>query len=307
MTESRDPDRLIHGFLREGENLLDDRVYDAVRAAIEHQRQRGVMAPWRTPLMKFVTYGLGAAALVVILLVGARLLGSSSSNVGSGGDATPMPTPEITATDQPSAAEPTPSDAGFLREGPFLVQDAEALPDTPRITVTIPGPGWTALPEFGGLNHLPDTDPPTAMLLWAWPAGTTFQVFEDPCHWATNGRIDAHSVDELAAALASQPLRDASEPEDVRIGAHDGKHLTLHVPDDWSPTSNDCDQQNFASYAVDGGDPSRYHQGANQIDELWILDVDGQIAIIDVMYRPDTAAEVIDEMRSMAASVTFGP
>ena len=36
MTSSRDPDRLIHDFLLEGEEQLHDQVYDAVRAAIEH-------------------------------------------------------------------------------------------------------------------------------------------------------------------------------------------------------------------------------------------------------------------------------
>ena len=32
MTTSRDPDRLIHAFVREGADQLDDQIYDAVRA-----------------------------------------------------------------------------------------------------------------------------------------------------------------------------------------------------------------------------------------------------------------------------------
>ena len=64
MTASRDPDRLIHAFLLEGEEQLQDQVYDAVRAEIEQKRQRAVFGPWRTPTMnKFVTIGLGAAAV----------------------------------------------------------------------------------------------------------------------------------------------------------------------------------------------------------------------------------------------------
>ena len=79
MTAPRDPDRLIHGFLLEGEEYLQDQVYDEVRAAIEHKRQRAFFGPWRTPIMnKFVSYGLAAAAVVAVLLVGYQLIGPSS-------------------------------------------------------------------------------------------------------------------------------------------------------------------------------------------------------------------------------------
>ena len=55
-----------------------------------------------------------------------------------------------------------------------------------------------------------------------------------------------------------------------------------------------------------GGDgPSRYHQGGGQVDELWILDVDGAVTILDAMYRPDTPAALIDEVRTIAESATF--
>ncbi|HKO34761.1 MAG TPA: hypothetical protein VJY85_13525 [Candidatus Limnocylindria bacterium] len=99
MTAPRDPDRLIHGFLLEGEEYLQDQVYDEVRAAIEHKRQRAFFGPWRTPIMnKVLIYGLGAAAAVVVMLViGSQVFGRPN-NVG-GGDATPTPQP--TATTRP--------------------------------------------------------------------------------------------------------------------------------------------------------------------------------------------------------------
>ena len=51
MTAHRDPDRLIHAFLMEGQTELADQVYDAVRATIEQKRQRAVIGPWRMPNM----------------------------------------------------------------------------------------------------------------------------------------------------------------------------------------------------------------------------------------------------------------
>ena len=94
MTASRDPDRLIHDFLLEGEEQLQDQVYDAVRAEIEQKRQRAVIGPWRIPTMnKFLAIGLGRRR-------GARggrrrlsALRFADASVGGGGDATPTPQP----------------------------------------------------------------------------------------------------------------------------------------------------------------------------------------------------------------------
>ena len=92
MTTLRDPDRQIHAFLLEGDDLLNDQVYDVVRAEIEHKRQRTFIGPWRTPIMnKLVTYGLGAAAVVVLIFAGSQFFRSSG---GTGDDPTPSPTPE---------------------------------------------------------------------------------------------------------------------------------------------------------------------------------------------------------------------
>ena len=104
MTASRDPERLIHAFVLRGREQLDDQVYDAVRAEIEQKRQRAVIGPWRVPTMsKLVPIGLGAAALVVVLFVGAQLFGSPNTGVGAIPpprqlrSATPEPTPTASA------------------------------------------------------------------------------------------------------------------------------------------------------------------------------------------------------------------
>ena len=108
MTAPRDPDRLIHGFLLEGEEYLQDQVYDEVRTAIERKRQRAFLGPWRTPIMnKLLTYGLGAAAVVVLLYAGSQFFGSSGGLFGA--EPTPTATPEATLEPTPSPPpEPTP-------------------------------------------------------------------------------------------------------------------------------------------------------------------------------------------------------
>ena len=83
MTTPRDPDRLIHAFLLEGAEQLQDQVYDVVRAEIDQKRQRVVIGPWRVPnVSKLVPIGLGAAAVIAVLFLGSQFIGSPTSNVG---------------------------------------------------------------------------------------------------------------------------------------------------------------------------------------------------------------------------------
>lgn len=303
MTTSRDPDRLIRAFLAEGDETLQDRVYDVVRAEIEHKPQRAGIGLWRTPTMnKIVTIGLGAAAVVVIgILLSSQLLGSPA---GFGGPGDPTATPEATATPEPSVAEPTSTPEAGLPQGPIeLVWDG--LSDrAPRITVTITASGWTEDGGILGAGDESDNLPEAAILAYSEPPGTAFYVWGDPCRWpSTRPETPATTVEEIAAALAAQPSRDATEPVDIAVDGHPGKLVTLKVPDDVDVDG--CEGGEFATFGTETDDLARYQQGPGQIDDLWIIDVDGAIVIFDAMYRPDSRTDIVDEMRTIVESATF--
>jgi hypothetical protein len=189
MTASRDPDSLIHDFIREGEDVLHDQIYDAVRAAIEQQRQRAAFGPWRAPTMnKFLTIGLGAAAVVVLLVIGLQLLGSRGAGFGdapsaspSASHAEPTPTPEPTAPSEPSPST------------------ASAPPLTQSFTSTLHGismsypEGWTAQAA---------TEP--------WTDRTFPLLFGEP---HADFLYDPTLESDLFLTIASQPIGD-STPED---------------------------------------------------------------------------------------------
>jgi hypothetical protein len=304
MTTSRDPDRLIRAFLAEGEETLQDRVYDVVRAEIEQKPQRAGYGPWRTPIMnKFVGFGLAAAAVVVAAVIGIQLLGGSS---GTGGEPSSQPTIEPTPTVEPSTAEPTSSADGFLPEGPLLVWDSPSE-DAPSITMTISAPGWIYVrepAEWLEKGEEVDNMPEAVVLPGSLPPGTGFYVSGDPCQWgSTRPEAPATTVEELVAALAAQASRDASEPVDVTMGGYAGKMITLHVPDDADFAA--CDDGEFVSYTDEDGEPWHWHQGPGQIDDFWFVNVDGSIVEIRAMYRPDTPIELIEEMRTLVESATF--
>jgi hypothetical protein len=149
-----------------------------------------------------------------------------------------------------------------------------------------------------------DNVPEAAILAYLEAPGTGFYVFADPCKYqSTRPDTPATTVDEIAAALAAQASRDASEPVDVMVGGYAGKAMALQVPDDADFSS--CEEEFFATFGTTNDSLARYQQGPGQIDDIYIVDVDGTIVIIDAMYRPSTPAELVDEMRGIMESATF--
>ena len=313
MTANDDLDRQLTAFLREGPTDLPDPSFDAVRDRTEVTRQRVVLGPWRVPDMnRYLAVGLGAAAVVALAVVGIGLLPRSESGVGGTPSTAPSAAPSTVPSVAPSA--PAPSTSAFLPEGSFVVGSTSGTPPgdgVPQITVMIPASGWSFNPEFSSLGKGEDADPPEAVvLLWAERPGTGFNVYGDPCHWeSTKPATPVTTPEQLAKALSQQASRNGSTPTKTTIDGHPAWKVTLHVPNDAPDRETafaDCDQQQFASYGIEGqSGPARYHQGPGQIDEFWITEVDGSIVIIDATYRPSTPAALIEEMRDIAESATF--
>lgn len=258
---------------------------------------------------RYLTIGLGAVAVVVLgLFLGYQLLGGPGPNTGA-------PSVEPTPTAKPSVAEPTSTPVAFVPE-PLTVTGGGA---PVQVTVEVASPGWSVLAGLDGITKDDDgLDPPdsvgAAFLAWGWPSGTEFDVYGDPCAWSTTiPETPADTPDEIAAALAAQASTGAIAPIDVTVGGFAGKAITVHVPMSYEVPGatreeefGACDGDMFAFYGVRGeSEPVRNAQGAGQIDELWILDVDGSIVILDAAYSPATPAELVEELRALAASATF--
>ena len=310
----RDVTRAIRSWLHEDRHEDVSRIAGAVLDQVGTTRQR--RATWwparRTPTMnKVVGFGIAAAAVVAVLVVGAQLFGpAGNSGVGAG----PTTTPELsfgapTTTSEPSAAEPSPSIEADLDEGPFLFAD-ESIP----ITVTIPAPGWS---KDGGLlvKNANDQPPDGAYVMGPWTGVEVSYIPGDPCQWlSTMPDTPATTVDEVVAALANQASRDASEPVDITLDGHAGKSITLHVPDDVAYANGEftnCDQEGGGRHAfcTAGTATDCYMwnaQAPGAIDELWIVDLDDRILLMDGAYYAQTPAEHVDELQAILGSLSFG-
>jgi hypothetical protein len=113
----------------------------------------------------------------------------------------------------------------------------------------------------------------------------------------------ATTLDEIVDALGRQATRDASEPVDVTADGFSGKSITLHAPDE---SFTGCDEGKFCTFGLEDGEQCHmWYQDAGTIDELWIVDRDGEFTFTSGAYYADTPIDTVDEIREILASMTF--
>lgn len=315
MSTDRETTRIVRSWLHEGVTQLPDRVLDAVLDQVPATPQRRV-AWWSARRLSTVNtiikFGLAAGVVAVVVLIGINSLGGTSSVGGPGVE--PIPTPEASIAQPTATPEPSSTRDGSLPEGAFVVTDGElddGLRNVP-ITVNIPAPGWYGRPGNGILGNIPeeqDFGPEDAWMIG--PYVGDIYVPADPCQWLTTmPDTPATTVDEVVAALQGQASREASEPVDITVDGHAGKSITLRVPDDADFRECDLNPQSRDAElcTLTQDDPAvchRYHQFPGQIDELWIVDVNGQVAVIDATWSDATPAQALAELRAILDSITF--
>jgi hypothetical protein len=242
-----------------------------------------------------VRVGLAAAAVVVIAIVAINLLPGTPPPGGA-----PSPSPSVEPSEPPSSAE-----AGLP-----VGSSHEFSSDAGPIAVTIPAPGWST--DAGGLfkNGTGPTTQDGAYVIGAWTGVDPF-IPGDPCQWeSTMPDTPATTLDGIAAALEGQATRNASAPTDATVDGYAAKVITMEMPAGvpYSAGDNpDCDQDQFCTLAfVDGVDCQMWYQEAGQIDQLWVVDVDGMFTFLPGSYWSETPASVVDELGDLLGSMTFG-
>jgi hypothetical protein len=296
---ARDPDRLIKAFLDEGQSDLPDRAFDAVRRDIHRTRQRVVIGPWRQPNMNmFARVAIAAAAVVA---VGFAWVNFGPSRVGPGVGTQPAPTPTPSPRPLPGGVLDLEPGRYWLNAGPAL----NAAP-LPRIALTVPA-GWTADGDLVLKNYAPDLNPGeldpsdagAGPSLVAWQISGTFV---DPC---TNHTLvtptPGPGIDALADALAHQPGTTAGPPTAVTVDGYSGKVVELTVTADITK----C-RDNFHIWASSDGN-SRWVQGTNEMNRIYILDVGGQRFTFSARIPARTTAADRAELEAIIGSFDIVP
>ena len=289
MTRERDIERLLDAWFADGPTQVADRVFDEAVARVHRQHQRPAWRLlWREPHVttpfKVV---LAAAAFIVVFVAGFAMFGRSDGQVGGVAAPTPTPTPSPSPTQSPP---PLPD--GLLGGGDYVVRTTST--DPMAFTFTVPQ-GWTGFGGFfvGG-PHLSGA-----------PAGVGIsvnhdpEVVTDPCdasvHTPPPGS-SGPSVDDLVAAISARRDLQVSSATDATLAGYSGKRLDVQFP-----ATLACGTGNQYLFAEPKG---LYANGPANRWRIWLLDADGQTAVVvllDYAATPAadraTAQSVIDSLR----------
>jgi len=244
---------------------------------------------------------------IVALAVGGAVVAALLAATGCGGQSSRDASTGTKASTAPSTATvaklPRPLGAGEQKLAPGVQvldlvsreQGQGGYAHLPRIAITLPS-GWF---NFNG---------------WALNDGGTLavafwdvaKVYPTGCRWQGKPMLDpGRTVDGLARALATRPLRHASRPTNVALAGFHGKYLRWSVPDKIDISS--CGQGYFESWTGRGWASDRWQQGPGQVDRLWILDVHGKRLVIDANYLPSATRADRTELDRIVHSIKFLP
>ena len=250
------------------------------------------------------------------------LLGIIVAIAGCGTGGVASSAPAATTSSIPASASPDSSPAakditeipGFtsLEPGIYFI-DPDGDPSGPlRVLYTIPSDGWSAW--IGAFKEAPGGGRVGISIT------TVTNLVADGCH--DHSPADppvGPTVDDLATALSElAPFLVAEPPTDVTAYGYDGKHLALTVPDlpfrtedgEWAKclgsgvTGRELRSwmsPNLGAFAFYG------YNGPGEIEEFWILDVDGSRLVIIAGWTPDAPEELIGEMRVVLDSIQIEP
>ena len=241
-----------------------------------------------------IKLALGAAAVVVVSFLGINLLsGPQAPLVGGASPApsaspSPDPSPDATPVPTPPAL---PADWRPVLAGEYYVPISPTL----RAVITVP-----AGMRFNGLavTNEPGYDPPAGSFVSFW---IVRNITSDPCAAEWLEPPVGGSVDDLVNAFADRPDFVAGSIEPATIDGRPGTRLLLSVPEGVDFAS--CAGGEYSDWtALDGG---RRSQGPGQIEELIIVDVDGQRVMVNLGSFPGTSAEDLARLDSIVESIRF--
>ena len=283
MSSDRETKRIVRSWLDEGVTALPDRILDAVLDELPTTPQRRLTwwpARRLFDLNKAMAFGLGAAAVLIVALLGYRFLVPAGPSVGD-----PDETPTPTASPMAWPALGTDLAAGtYLSDGPIPVHAIMTVPE-----------GWIACGT--GLQEFAACSGPTASR--AVEVMIVDNVVSDPCD-RSRALLDppvGDSVDDLVAALSNLAGFEATDPVDITLDGFAGKEFELKAP---AVPACALGSIGLGTWTRAGGTNG---VGPGEVNLLRIVDVDGVRVVIAAAYQPVVSADRIAEVRAVFDSI----
>ena len=233
---------------------------------------------------KALAFGLGAAAVVIVAILGFRFLVPAGPSFGG-----PAETPSPTVSPLSWPARGTDLAAGtYVSDGPVPVHAIMTVPE-----------GWIACssgPEEFAACSRPTGDRGVDVSIVA-------NVVSDPCD-RSRALLDppvGDSVDDLVVAISSLSGFEATDPIDITLDGFAGKEFELTAP-----TEPACvlDENGLGTWSRPGGTNG---VGPGEVNLLRIVDVEGVRVMIAAAYQAVASADEIAEVRAIFDSVHVVP
>ena len=278
-----------------------------------------------------------AVALVAIGFLAVALLGKGlTPAVTPSASATPVSSLAAAPTETPvPQGQPTESTVGpslgppvlDLAVAPFPTFVAEpakpgttlidpAGPTPVHVTVTLPA-GWSRASDAMYLKVQPGI--PAGLSIGAWKLA---HVFIFPCRWSNRDFADPPFM--RTAAGQAQALSDwwgqdpnlapfysnsaiapiAGKPRPATIGGYPAWYVEVLIPSNFDFSK--CDGGQVVLWETADGSV-RYGLGPDEHNRLWVVDVDGQILVIDAASSLFPSSEDADELQAVIDSVEISP
>ncbi len=129
-------------------------------------------------------------------------------------------------------------------------------------------------------------------------------IYSEPCNSTLLDPPLGPTVDDLATAFADAWGAGATAPTEVTLDGFVGKQMVLTVPADVDFA--DCVSEHYMAWRDTGGG-DRSYQGPGQIQESWIVDVEGERLLIEASYFPEISPENRAELQQVIDSIQIEP
>lgn len=173
-----------------------------------------------------------------------------------------------------------------------------------RVSFDVPA-GWKG--EGGWAILKGDEGTPSGL---AMAPVTIDRVYWDSCRWNREGSLAdgpfVTTLGGLETALAGSWDGTATRRSIVALAGLDGRYVEVRTPADVDLTT--CDEGRYVLFA--NGDDQRWVQGAGELDQLWLVDVDGVdeelgggLLVIDAASQPGVSPEDLAELQAIVDSI----
>lgn len=296
MSTDRETTRIVQSWLEDGVTRLPDNVLDAVLDELPttHQR-RFTWWPARRPPLEMNTttkLALGVAAATLVAIVGLSVMDDGNTGGPGLGDPTPSAMQSAPAT---AATSPLPA-----AQGTDLAPGLYALGPGYPVGITLDlSTGWTSCgegPVERSICRFPTGDPPPAVGLGFLVVAN---VVADPCDETV--LLDppvGPSVDDLVTAISNLEGFDATAAEDVTVDGYEGKRFTVTAT--YDTETGDCGATWATADRVNG-------VGSGEINDIYVIDVDGERVMISIAYSSDVAPAEIGAAEEVISLIRLEP